>query len=613
MLHDERSQSMMALLLWTLSGVGLGVYAAFGFGRFWLPAGVPHPALALGTWLAWALGGVLVAWALGEGTARLGVRVLGLPLTQARMQSAWIWAPLYLLIVGPVFAPIFLRVGGQLSLDVLGKIQWPGHSGFVEFTPAQYLYLLWAGPWLVLPWFSLLGLSVWQWWRKLAEQPAPAFVSRPMLLLVAFVFYLGLGLWTTTVYPPTGDEPHYLLMTHSLVQDHDLDLANNMARQDFRAFYPSATLDFHGVPAADGRLFSKHFPTLSFLVEPGYAALGRFGAVLIILLSAAAMAAVVHEIIRALGYSAPEAFLAWGVMLVSAPLGTYFDLIYTELPACLILGLGVLAWLRGGTRGMLGVGVAALLLPWMYSKYLPLAACLGLSLVWIPRRNTRVLMGVAAAALLTGGVYLWFFKTWYQAQLTSGHYGEFNSLFSLTTLNHALGLLLDRDYGLVATVPVLLLAVAGLLFGRVEHRPVRIFLGALWVVQYAFMSLFVDFTGSSSMLSRNAFPGIVLVFALVPEGVRALAPLGRGRSVLVGLLTLGSVGVTFLCTAWPMLRYLAPKQQLWARLPLVPTLFPSFTGAVGTGTYLWGAAWLVVLGMGLYGVKRLREVQVTTR
>ena len=33
-----------------------------------------------------------------------------------------------------------------------------------------------------------------------------------------------------------GDEPHYLLMTHSLLRDGDLELSNNYERHDFEAY-----------------------------------------------------------------------------------------------------------------------------------------------------------------------------------------------------------------------------------------------------------------------------------------------------------------------------------------------------------------------------------------
>jgi hypothetical protein len=71
-----------------------------------------------------------------------------------------------------------------------------------------------------------------------------------------------------------GDEPHYLLIAHSLLRDHDFDLANNYARKDYSEF-----MMFHGeiaphvvTGARPGSLYSFHSPGVSFLLLPFYAA-----------------------------------------------------------------------------------------------------------------------------------------------------------------------------------------------------------------------------------------------------------------------------------------------------------------------------------------------------
>ncbi|NTV53575.1 MAG: hypothetical protein HGA76_11285 [Candidatus Firestonebacteria bacterium] len=604
----NRLRLLPATWLWTLSGLGLGVYAAFGCARFWLTDTLTQPTEKLLLWPASLLGGVLLAWLLGELTARLGNWSLGLSQAQARRQSAWLWAPWVLLGAGPLLSPLFLRLGGHLALEVLGKIQWPGHDGFVSLAPGVYLYLLWAGPWLTLPWFGLLGWGVWHRTRPSRTLAPTAYARWPVLLGLGFLFYLGLGLWTTTVYPPTGDEPHYLLMTHSLVHDRDLDLTDNMAQRDYRHFYPGESLDFHGVPTLGGKLISKHFPLLSGLLAPGYALLGRFGAAWLVMLAAAGLAVVVHQFLRGLKVSPAAALAVWALMLASPPLGTYFDLIYTELPASLVLGLGVLAWQKSGTGGLLGVLAAALALPWFYPKYIPLALILGLAAFWIPRRNFRLLAGGALGALLSGWLYVSVFVSLYGGQLTQGHYGEFHPFFSRDTLDHALGLILDRDFGLAAVSPVLLLGLLGVFSGPVEIKKTRRFIGGLFVVEYLFMSLFVDFTGSSSVFSRNALPGAVLLFVLVPAGWERLERFGRKRILLTALLAGAGVGLTWLCTALPVLRYLAPKLKLWQALKITPSLFPSFTQTIGPGTYLWGAVWLGVLG-GFFYLTRRRGIR----
>ncbi len=70
-----------------------------------------------------------------------------------------------------------------------------------------------------------------------------------------------------------GDEPHYLIMSHSLLHDGDLDLNNNYKNKDFAAYMPAdAPLREHVVPGrTPGRAYSFHSPGISVLLLPFYA------------------------------------------------------------------------------------------------------------------------------------------------------------------------------------------------------------------------------------------------------------------------------------------------------------------------------------------------------
>ena len=79
----------------------------------------------------------------------------------------------------------------------------------------------------------------------------------------------------------TSDEPYYLLVAHSLLYDHDLDLTNNVVGRDYLPFYwgdlPRAPRAIQRTP--DGRMYSRLYQGFQpVLLIPGYAAAGRQGA-----------------------------------------------------------------------------------------------------------------------------------------------------------------------------------------------------------------------------------------------------------------------------------------------------------------------------------------------
>ena len=113
----------------------------------------------------------------------------------------------------------------------------------------------------------------WQAWsRKFAG------LSSPKKIAVLFggsllAFNAGTALLVSGGTTFSGDEPHYLLIGHSLLKDGDLNLANNYAQRDYAGFMMfEGKIEAHVVPGAKpGSRYSFHSPGVSFLMLPFYA------------------------------------------------------------------------------------------------------------------------------------------------------------------------------------------------------------------------------------------------------------------------------------------------------------------------------------------------------
>jgi hypothetical protein len=472
-----------------------------------------------------------LVWYLGKGAAGLGHKVFKWPLASSRLWSALCGSPLSLLWLGVFFQPLFNHWGGKLSLDILGNLQLPGMRGFFHLSPAVYLQVLWAGPWLCLSLFLFWISGFWRYTRSSGAIQRP--IPRGWQLFgLALVFYLALGTWTTLVYPATGDEPHYLLITHSLIHDHDLNLANNMAHHDFLDFYPSPNLDFHPAPSPAGQMISKHFPLLSVGLIPGYALLGRFGAAATIMLMAAGICVLLFKTALRLDATPTQAIWVFALAVASPPLAVYFDLIYYELPGALILLGGMYFWLRGGRAGLFSLALAAVLLPWLHLKYIPVSLFLGGLLFLTPRIRYRDLVLVLALAGLAALGFFAFFHAHYQFSVADNPYGRFSRLISEATLINALGIWVDRDFGILASAPLLLLmGLLGFLVTSIPWRA-RLFMVGIFCIDYILVARF-DFTGSVASFSRHMIPASLLFWPLVPWGWKAVSDAwkkGRRRS-----------------------------------------------------------------------------------
>ncbi|MCX6557334.1 MAG: hypothetical protein NTW95_07910 [Candidatus Aminicenantes bacterium] len=180
-----------------------------------------------------------------------------------------------------------------------------------------------------------------------------------------------------------GDEPHYLLIAHSLIKDGDLDLANNYKNGDFKAFMPPQVTNLppHTAPARKpGVLYSFHSPGIAILLLPFYAlglALGkgmlvflvRFGMSLV----GAFLGIQLYLYARETWKRERLALAFWAVTTLSAPIFFYATHIYTELVIA-ALGLFVFRRLRsarsldGRRLALIGVLLASFI--WFHAlKY----------------------------------------------------------------------------------------------------------------------------------------------------------------------------------------------------------------------------------------------------
>ena len=117
--------------------------------------------------------------------------------------------------------------------------------------------------------------------------------------------------WSVAPRIPGGDEPHYLVITHSLLSDGDLRIQNNHDRRDYAVYYDGSLAPDSIVRGQDGQQYSIHAPGVSALVLPGFAVFGYVGAQATIVLSAAAAGALVWWIGWLAAGRVSAAWFAW--------------------------------------------------------------------------------------------------------------------------------------------------------------------------------------------------------------------------------------------------------------------------------------------------------------
>jgi len=177
-------------------------------------------------------------------------------------------------------------------------------------------------------------------WAGFFEALSPCRKSLLLFCAALVLFAAGSLLLTSAGITFGGDEPHYLLISHSLLRDGDLDLADNYSNRDYaRYMLFEGKIAPHVVAGAKaGSQYSFHSPGISFLMLPFYALGSLFEGRLLVFILRLGMAfwgalfsLQVYLYARSEWEAAETAIQLWALTSFTAPIFFYAIHIYPEI------------------------------------------------------------------------------------------------------------------------------------------------------------------------------------------------------------------------------------------------------------------------------------------
>jgi hypothetical protein len=512
--------------------LSFGAIAFTGASPSTLPAGARLGIVPLDTWhLAAALAAGLVVLAIGW---RAHQRPAGIFTAVAPLSLVFLpWLPF------AVPRAFLIWTGGVASLAWIAAAIGLGRVAFVEID-------------------AVVGRTAP---RGRFEAGDRTVRSGVLTAALAGVAVFSIAAWCASPSLPGGDEPHYLVITQSLLYDHDLQIENNHERGDYRAYYAGDLAPHSLRRGRNGAVYSIHAPGVPALVLPAFAVGGYRGVVVFLILCSAAACALAWWLAWRVTSSRSAAWFGWAAIALAPPFLLESYTVFPDGPGAAIVLTGFWALLRAewevppsplrgpGETGRQTVtrsglipwfvhGLALALLPWMHTRFSVLAATLG-GLILVRLARVPNPMAKAIAFLLPPAVsavaWMFFFAILYGAPDPSAPYGSEPQNFLAFLPNGLGGLLFDQGFGLLATAPVLVAAFAG--FTRTRRLFVEWFVVAapyaLTVTTYAMW--WAGMSGPARFL-------VPLILPLAIPAACAWAAASRGwRSVMLAAL---------LMTAW---------------------------------------------------------------
>ena len=565
-------------------------------------------ACALGAWCArgviapeaadWSsrIGAFAPGWLLG---VLLGVAIAVAALARLSTRAA---APLWLPLVSVLpWVPVPLPPAALLAVGPLGQI---------------------------LAAFSVVASVV----ALLAERRLSWHVrSRPAAPIVLLVALFGASAWWVSPRIPGGDEPHYLIITQSLLADGDLRIEDNHRRREYASYVDGELKPDYLRRGRDGAIYSIHAPGVSALVLPAFALAGYPGAVLMLAVLAALGLIVVWRASLDVTGSASAAVVATVGVGLSVPFFFQSVTIYPDGPAAVAVAvvvwlaltrIGALTWPRA-----LACGVLLGVLPWLHTRYGAVAGPLGLvvaaRLLWprevtVPRSaRVRALAALAAPALVSAVAWFAMFQAVYGTWDPRAPYGHATDMRWARIPHGIAGLLLDQQFGLLPNAPIYIVALAGLLSLWRRNRRLTTELLVATAPYVAAVAGFHMWWGGRSSPARFLVP--VLLPLALPLAAWWAGQTSRTARALTLLLLSTSVCLTaaFVLVDHGALIYNSRDgHALWllAADPSVNLTYalPSLFQAGPATAWLVAAAWLVMAALGWLALRRVESRAAAT-
>lgn len=394
------------------------------------------------------------------------------------------------------------------------------------------------------------GLGYWprgHWVGLLQRERA-----RWVVFLGSLAIYAGLGVPAVTSTGLGGDEPHYLVITHSLIADGDLAIENNHANGDYRRFFNGDLRPDYLQRGIDGAIYSIHAPGLSVWLIPGYVLARGLGGVLTMCVLAALAATALYEIGRLMA-GPLVAVLTWAIAGFTVPFVPHAWAIYPEMAGAAIVGWAVV-WLLEARSATVPVwvwrGFCLAWLPWLHTKFSVLLAGLVMWTVWRLGRHRRHAVALLVPIAASGVAWLAFFYVIYGVWDPQAPYGGYTAQFVRVEniARSILGQLFDQKFGLLVYAPIYVLAAPGLAAAlrRPQWRAPALVAAAVATAYVLSSARLYMWWGGSSAPARFQVPVIPLVAPLLSLGLDGVIAAVRAGRLVIATAWATAAGVSLL-------------------------------------------------------------------
>lgn len=393
------------------------------------------------------------------------------------------------------------------------------------------------------------------------QQTSSIAIAQWISSLTLLVAYLALVFWLPQppgVTSTNGDEPHYLLLTHSLYHDHDVALLNNYQQRDYAPFCELEELDMHLFEYGARLLPSHIMPGVPLLILPSYLLAGHVGVMLQLSVLVWFGTIYLHKTMQL--YTTPTLALMLSLLTgLTYPAIAYSQLIYPETITfplvAFVLFHSLAPPVPRKTPRFLAVGVALACLPWLHYKMALLTVTILAFFCWKNRPKQLSLTATlpflwCIIPILLSGMLALAWLHWLYGEMSLNVFlapvrDDWVGQWSLPAA--ILGLLADQEYGLFWYAPLYLMSGAGfwMMWRNVTTRHDALFLLFIYASFHLLTATYQRWEGGFSPVPRYLIAVLpILIIALAPAATRWWQHKQWLQPIILSMLTIAITALT---------------------------------------------------------------------
>lgn len=433
----------------------------------------------------------------------------------------------------------------------------------------------------------------------------------------------------------SGDEPYYLLTTHSIFQDKDINVANNYANKDYFHFYskeqnPKLKLGIYAREGKKGRgeLYPINLPGVSFLVLPYYWLSQFFHGKMLTFLIKASISIWAALLGVQLYLFAKEAWkkenvslLLWFFYSFTSPILFYSIHIYPEVPIAffsLYIYRKVRSKIPLSLHSIILMGFFISLFPWFGLKYNTILwPLLFVSIYYLLKEHKirlKVFYFLALPVLSIGLFYFFLYKIYgsfspivvYEGVMTPEKLRSFKevvlSVPLIMRIDTFFDYFLDQRDGLLLYSPIYFFSLLGIIEALKRGKKelfMLLFISLPFLLNYAFFTHRQGYCPQGRILTPISWIGAVFIGYFIVYNSKKLS------SAIFWFLSILSVAIASLLLFNPSFLYQPTTHEFTSRAGdffvwlsniniFLPNYLPSFI-KIDNRSYLPNYFWIMAI------------------